>query len=210
MFKYASISLLTFIQVLLNGQVIPYSCYTLSTEMFHWLSQQGVKQKLANLKTDLDKKSTELNKFDSLVKSKEIELGKTNRLITNKEQAVQKKLEEYEKNKIELTELRTKYDDLRSNLEDKVIVLNKEIDRLNQDKEKLFQDLNEIKTKHSHCKESNAQSIESEIDHEKAVLQKLENQALNAKYETKIQYLEVEIDTLRSKIKKLLRENIKS
>ena len=37
-------------------------------------------------------------------------------------------------------------------------------------------------------------------------MQKLENQALNAKYETKIQYLEVEIDTLRSKIRKLLRE----
>jgi chromosome segregation ATPase len=168
--------------------------------------KNDLKQKLANLKTDLDKKSTELNKFDSLVKSKEIELGKTNKLITNKEQAVQKKLEEFEKNKIELSELRTKYDDLRLNLEDKVSILNKEIERLNKDKEQLFQDLNDIKAKHSHCKESTAQLIENEIDHEKAVLQKLENQALNAKYETKIQYLEVEIDTLRSKIKKLLRE----
>ena len=47
--------------------------------------------------------------------------------------------------------------------------------------------------------------IENEIDHEKAVLQKLEIQAANAKYENKIQYLEVEIDTLRSKIRKLLK-----
>ena len=47
--------------------------------------------------------------------------------------------------------------------------------------------------------------IESEIDHERAVLKKIEHQALNTKYETKIQYLEVEIDTLRSKIRKLLK-----
>jgi hypothetical protein len=48
--------------------------------------------------------------------------------------------------------------------------------------------------------------FEHEIDHEKVVLQKLESQALNAKYENKIQYLEVETDTLRSKIRKLLKE----
>ena len=34
----------------------------------------------------------------------------------------------------------------------------------------------------------------------------MEIQAANAKYENKIQYLEVEIDTLRSKIRKLLKE----
>ena len=45
-----------------------------------------------------------------------------------------------------------------------------------------------------------------EIDNEKIMLQKLESQALNAKYENKIQYLEVETDTLRSKIRKLLKE----
>jgi hypothetical protein len=47
--------------------------------------------------------------------------------------------------------------------------------------------------------------IEQEIDHEKAILEKLEAQAVNTKYEAKIQYLEVEIDTLRSKIRKLLK-----
>ncbi len=53
--------------------------------------------------------------------------------------------------------------------------------------------------------EAKTEMIEHEIDHEKVVLQKLESQALNAKYENKIQYLEVETDTLRSKIRKLLK-----
>jgi hypothetical protein len=53
--------------------------------------------------------------------------------------------------------------------------------------------------------ESNSYMIEQEIDHEKAILEKLEAQAVNTKYEAKIQYLEVEIDTLRSKIRKLLK-----
>ena len=120
---------------------------------------------------------------------------------------MQKKLDDFEKTKLELSELRLRYAQLSTSLDEKVSLLNKEVERLNGDKEKLFVDLAELRAKHSHCREaSNAQLIESEIDHEKAVLQKLENQALNAKYETKIQYLEVEIDTLRSKIRKLLRE----
>ena len=40
-------------------------------------------------------------------------------------------------------------------------------------------------------------NLDAESEKEKAALKKLENQALNAKYEMKIQYLELEIDTLR-------------
>ncbi len=79
-----------------------------------------ISNKARQFENGIDKKSTELNKFDSLVKSKEIELG----------------------------------------------------------------NLNDIKAKHSHCKESMAQLIENEINHEKTVLQKW--QALNAK--TKLKY----------------------
>jgi hypothetical protein len=40
-------------------------------------------------------------------------------------------------------------------------------------------------------------NLDAENEKEKAALKKLENQALNAKYEMKKQYLELEIDTLR-------------
>ena len=45
----------------------------------------------------------------------------------------------------------------------------------------------------------------SEQDQERLLLEKFEAQALNTKYEAKIQYLDVEIDTLRSKIRKLIK-----
>lgn len=51
----------------------------------------------------------------------------------------------------------------------------------------------------------NIHKVDAELDQEKQALKKLETQALNAKYEMKIQYLEIEIDTLRSKIRKLLK-----
>lgn len=52
---------------------------------------------------------------------------------------------------------------------------------------------------------SKSEQIENEIKSEKMILQKIESEALSLKYETKIQYLDSEIDAYRSKIKKLLK-----
>ena len=50
-----------------------------------------------------------------------------------------------------------------------------------------------------------AEAIENEIQNEKMMLQKIETETLTLKYETKIQYLDAEIETYRSKIKKLIK-----
>lgn len=54
-----------------------------------------------------------------------------------------------------------------------------------------------------------SEQIENEIKNEKIILQKIESEAITLKYETKIQYLDSEIEAYRSKIKKLLKVKFK-
>jgi hypothetical protein len=62
-------------------------------------------------------------------------------------------------------------------------------------------------TKLFHVLESKSEIIENEIDHEKFLLQKLEYQALIAKFDNKVQYQESEAETLRSKLRKVIKVN---
>lgn len=144
-------------------------------------------------------------------------------------------VDELDKTKRELTELRDKYAELSESVGGQVGTLNKEIERLNREKEHLALDLADLKAKYERALEINQRkgifnflifdslSIKlcflllfkdkkhepghylSEHDQERILLEKLEAQTLNTKYEAKVQYLEVEIDTLRSKIRKLLK-----
>jgi hypothetical protein len=62
-------------------------------------------------------------------------------------------------------------------------------------------------TKLFYVLESKSEIIENEIDHEKFLLQKLEYQALIAKFDNKVQYQESEAETLRSKLRKVIKVN---
>ncbi|CAF0782220.1 unnamed protein product [Brachionus calyciflorus] len=161
-----------------------------------------LKFKMDDLQRDLDLKTQEVVKLEKLIKSKENEFGDMNKRLTWKEQIVKDKLEQFEKNKKELHELHKRYAELSANHEDKLNSLNKEVQRLNKEKDDLSQNLDDLK-KSSLAK---SERIENEIQNEKMLLQKIETETLTLKYETKIQYLDAEIETYRSKIKKLIKE----
>ena len=150
-----------------------------------------MKNKLSETNSQLEVRNMEINQL----KSKEL----------NRDKNIFK---ENEKIRTELFTLQAKQTELISKHDEAIKELHDELKRNVTEKEKLIEDMNELKSKQTNqrANRSLGSFIEQEIDHEKAVLQGIENQALNAKYETRIQYLEVEIDTLRSKIRKLLRE----
>jgi len=66
-----------------------------------------------------------------------------------------RQVDEYEKNKKELTELREKYIELSDSVSGKVGSLNKEIDRLNKDKEQLAIDLADLRAKYERAVDTN-------------------------------------------------------
>jgi chromosome segregation ATPase len=192
-----------------------------------------LKYRIDDLNFEVDSKNNELAKIESLILSKETEIGDFSKKLNNRELQIKWKLEEFERNKKELDALRINYADLMANMNDQVTGLNHEIEALGKDKDLLQIELAELRSEHDKClrnkefylffinhcfaksisflsrySDTKNELIEQEIDHEKAMLQKLEGQALNAKYENKIQYLEVETDTLRSKIRKLLKVNL--
>ncbi|RNA11090.1 hypothetical protein BpHYR1_054377 [Brachionus plicatilis] len=161
-----------------------------------------LKFKIDDLQRDLDLKSDEVAKLEKVIKLKENEFGDMNKKLTWKEQLVKDKLDQFEKNKKELAELHKKMSNLVATHQDKVGHLNHEIERLNKEKDKVNQELDEIKRSNS----TKSEQIENEIKNEKFMLQKIESEALTLKYETKIQYLDTEIESYRSKIRKLLKE----
>jgi chromosome segregation ATPase len=161
------------------------------------------KAKLSQLNKDLEVKSLELVSIENLIKSKENEFDNKSTKLFASEVSVKEKLEECIRNKQALQELKEKYELLGKDSETKVGSLTREIDRLNKEKDELISSFEELQLEHTKC--ASIKSVENE--NEKALLKKLELQAINSKYESKSQYLEIEIDTLRSKVRKLLKVN---
>ena len=156
------------------------------------------KKKCAGLNQELEAKTAELVRIEKLIAAKEKEFGATATKLLTSEETVKQKLEECVRHQQELSELQGKYAALSTDSTAKISSLTREIDRLNKEKDSLAQSFEQQLL-------AAKQPTEVEVKQEKIALKNLESQALNAKYESKIQYLEIEIDTLRSKIRKLLK-----
>ncbi len=152
------------------------------------------KSQISSLNRDLDSKNAEICKIEAQLKAQEAEIKKNGLKVTSVEKSIKSKMDEVSSDREDLVELQKKHSEESKEWENKVGSLTREIDRLNSEKEKLSQALNKI----------HDPSTGSESD--KSAFKKLESQVLNAKYESKVQYLEIEIDTLRSKVRKLLKE----
>ncbi len=161
--------------------------------------------KIQKLEDDWKKLKNKLSETNSQLEVKNMEINQLKSKELNRDKNIFK---ENEKIRTELFTLQAKQAELLSKHDEAIKELQEELKKNVTEKDKLIEELSELKSKHTNQRggRSLGSFIEQEIDHEKAVLQGIENQALNAKYETRIQYLEVEIDTLRSKIRKLLRE----
>ena len=122
--------------------------------------------------------------------------------VASKGDKVKTKLDECVEDRKDLIELQEKLDNLTVDSDAKISSLNAEIERLSSEKDKLAEAYESLAALNKNLLKSN----ENESPSEKVVLKKLETEVLNAKYESKVQYLEIEIDTLRSKIRKLLKE----
>lgn len=151
---------------------------------------ESLKRKIDQLNGELDLKTKEINNIEMLIKSKENELGDFNLRLTVKEMAVKDKLEECERQRLNLIHYQEKYANLSAELDNKVVSLNMEIERLKKDKEKLNQDLIELRAKYHDSPDG---------------LAKFEINTLKAKYEAKVQYLELEGSQMKNKMNKLLK-----
>lgn len=158
------------------------------------------KAQISSLNKDIDAKNVEIRKLETSVKSQEIDLKKVDSRFATVDKTVKSKMDEVNKDRQALLELQKKFDKLTEDTDTKVDTLTREMERISSEKTKLKQAFDELNIIHEKC------SAVSGEQGEKAVLKKLESQVLSAKYESKVQYLEIEIDTLRSKIRKLLKE----
>jgi chromosome segregation ATPase len=173
-----------------------------------YLEHKKAKQFIEQINEELETKKRELTSIESKIKLKESEVNDIANTFNSNKETIKVKLEDYENNRTDLKNLQEKYKLLSNDLDTKVTRLTNEINRLNKDKEQLYNDLTELKSQDNKktTTKTSSEILDNEIDREKAVLQRLETQAITAKYETKVQYLEVEIDTLRTKIRKLLKD----
>ncbi len=112
---------------------------------------QKLKFRIDDLNFDIDVKNNEMAKIESLILSKETELGDFNKKLTNRELQIKWKLEEFERNRKELDVLRVNYADLNTKMNDKVNGLTKEIEALAKEKDQLNAELSELKTEHEKC-----------------------------------------------------------
>ena len=169
-----------------------------------------------DLNRDLEMKNAELARYESLVRSKELELGDVNDKLVSKEHMFRSKLEDYEKNRADLAALRLKYSELGASLNEQLSALNKHIAALTADKQALADQLDATKAELEQINKRppppppQVETTDSgaAADSERVAMLRLENQALSVKYEAKVQYLEVEINTLRARIQKLLKVSV--
>lgn len=159
------------------------------------------KTKLASLNKELDSKNTEIRKIEAQLKVQETNVKTAGLKVSQFDKSVRAKMDECSNDRRDLIALQEKYDASASEWETKVNSMSKEIERLSAEKLKLTEAFGQLNKLHTECGNNNLIGVESE----KTVLKKLESQVLSAKYEAKVQYLEIEIDTLRSKVRKLLK-----
>ena len=110
-----------------------------------------LKYKIDDLNCDIDFKNNEMAKIESLIVSKETEIGDFNKKLNSREMTIKWKLEEFERNRKELDSLRIKYVELSESMGDKVTGLSKEIDLVNKEKEQLQAELSELKCQNEKC-----------------------------------------------------------
>jgi chromosome segregation ATPase len=158
------------------------------------------KAQISSLNKDIDAKNIEIRKLEASLKSQETDLKRIDSKFTTVDKTVRSKFEEVNNGRQALFELQNKFDKLTDDTDAKVNTMSREIERLSGEKTKLKQAFDNLNIIHEKCIAGRGEQSE------KVVMKKLESQVLTAKYESKVQYLEIEIDTLRSKVRKLLKE----
>lgn len=105
-----------------------------------------LRAKLEHVQSDLEKSKAEISKLEAQSKHPSPHRSWTN--STNVVKMSTRQMEEYERTRKELNDLKERYAELSESLNGKVCALTKEIDRLNKDKEQLSTDLAELRMKY--------------------------------------------------------------
>jgi len=156
------------------------------------------KSQISSLNKDLGAKNAEIRRIEDQLKAQEAEIKQAGFKATTADKSLRSKMDEVVSDREDLVELQRQHAGESKEWESKVGSLTREIDRLNSERDRLTQAYGELSKIHEQCGGG--------VEGEKGALKRLESQVLNAKFESKVQYLEIEIDTLRSKVRKLLKE----
>jgi chromosome segregation ATPase len=114
-----------------------------------------LRSRLALLQADLDKSRAEVTRLEALASSSGRNTPQRSwTTTTSGVKMTARQLDEFDKTKKELADLKDRYTDLSDSLGSRVVGLTAEIERLNKDKEQLQGDLVELREKYERALES--------------------------------------------------------